>query len=349
MERGELEQLLSASGEPSYRGTQVFQWLHRRRVSSFADMTNLPKELRIRLAEWFRIDPIVIRRKQVDPVDGTRKYLFGLKADDESVETVLMKHHHGNSLCVSTQVGCRMGCRFCASTLDGRLRNLSAAEIVGQALAVQRDLDQENERISHVVVMGMGEPLENYDATVKFLKIIHDPQGLGIGWRHLTVSTCGLVPQIHQLADEGLPVTLAVSLHAPNDHIRSRIMPVNVRYPLRELLDACRYYVRRTGRRISFEYIMLADVNDDAEHARELVSLVSGIKCHFNLIPFNPVPERPFRASTPERINKFAAVLQAAGVPTTVRRNLGRNIDAACGQLRRRHRQARRNRPIEIT
>src|SRR5690606_3980148 len=212
---------------------------------------------------------------------------------------------------------------------------LTAAEIAGQALAVQRDLDAEGARLGHVVVMGMGEPLENYEATTRFLRIVHDERGLGIGWRHLTVSTCGLVPEIRRLAGEGMPVTLAVSLHAPNDYVRSRIMPVNARYPVAALIDACRDYVERTGRRISFEYIMLDGVNDDPELARELLILLDGLKCHVNLIPYNPVPERPFRTSPPERIRAFRAVLERGGVPVTVRRTLGQRIDAACGQLRR--------------
>ncbi|HEY8450022.1 MAG TPA: 23S rRNA (adenine(2503)-C(2))-methyltransferase RlmN, partial [Bacillota bacterium] len=246
LERAEVTERLRALGEPAYRGTQVFEWVHRHRVASFEAMTNLPKALRSRLEAVFRLEVLNLVRRQVDPVDGTRKYLFSLVRDGETVETVLMRHRHGNSVCVSTQVGCRMGCRFCASTLGGRVRNLSAAEIVAQLLGVQRDLDDEGARVSHVVVMGMGEPLENYDATLKFLRIAHDPHGLGIGWRHFTVSTCGLVPEIRRLADEQVPVTLAISLHAPNDFLRSRIMPVNLRYPIGSLIDACREYVAKT-------------------------------------------------------------------------------------------------------
>lgn len=333
-ERDELARWLESLGEPRYRGEQVFEWIHRHRAVSFEDMTNLPRDLRRRLSGLARIRVLTPLRRQVDPLDGTRKFLFGLP-DGETVETVLMRYEHGHSICVSTQVGCRMGCRFCASTIGGRVRDLTPAEIVAQALEVQRDLDPEGERISNVVVMGMGEPLENYDATVRFLRIVHDPRGLGIGWRHMTVSTCGLVPQIRRLADEGVPVTLAVSLHAPNDYVRSKIMPVNVRYPVPELIEACRYYVERTGRRITFEYIMLAEVNDDPELARELRILLGDLKCHVNLIPYNPVPERPFRTSPPERVDAFRDVLERGGIPTTVRRTLGQNIDAACGQLRR--------------
>lgn len=322
--------------EPAYRGDQLFEWVQARRVTDLAAMTNLPRDLRARLADLVELQLLYLLKRQVDPVDGTRKYLFQLH-DGETVETVLMQYEHGYSLCVSTQVGCRMGCRFCASTLSGRVRNLSAGEIVAQTLAVQRELDQESQggRISNIVVMGMGEPLENYDATVQFLRVVHDPKGLGIGWRHLTVSTCGLAPEIRRLAVEDVPVTLAISLHAPNDHVRNQIMPVNVRYPVAELIDACRFYVEKTGRRISFEYIMILDVNDHLEFARELSLLLPGIKCHVNLIPYNPVPERPFRPSTPQRIEAFRNLLQRNGILTTVRRTLGRRIDAACGQLRR--------------
>lgn len=347
-DRAELETLMTGWGEPAYRGRQLFEWIHGKRATSFDAMTNLPRDLRERLATQCTIQPLVMRNRQVDPVDGTRKYLFALTTDNETVETVLMKHHHGYSLCVSTQVGCRMGCRFCASTLEGRVRNLNVAEITGQALAVQRELDQEGKRISHIVIMGMGEPLENYEATLKFIRLVHDPSGLGIGWRHITVSTCGLVPEIRKLADEGVPVTLAVSLHAPNDPIRTRIMPVNVRYPVNQLMEACRYYVEKTGRRISFEYIMLAGVNDQREHALELSQLVKGVNCHVNLIPFNPVAERPFQSSSPQQVEYFASVLRSEGIPTTIRRNLGRNIDAACGQLRRRDAASRRNSPVPL-
>ncbi|HEX6987869.1 MAG TPA: 23S rRNA (adenine(2503)-C(2))-methyltransferase RlmN [Bacillota bacterium] len=334
LERHQVRAWARDLGEPAYRGDQIFEWIHRRRVTSFAGMTNLPLALRERLERLARIQAPVTLRRQVDPVDGTRKYLFQLE-DGETVETVLMAYEHGYSICVSTQVGCRMGCRFCASTVGGRVRDLLAGEIVGQALAVQRDLDAERARLGHVVVMGMGEPLENYEATTRFLRIIHDDHGLGIGWRHMTVSTCGLVPEIRRLAGEGLPITLAVSLHAPNDYVRMRIMPVNARYPVAALIDACRYYVEHTGRRITFEYIMLDGVNDDPELARELLILLDGLKCHVNLIPYNPVAERPFRTSPPERIRAFRDVLERGGLPVTVRRTLGQGIDAACGQLRR--------------
>lgn len=326
---------LTAWGQPAFRGRQVFEWIHKHRVFDPQAMTNLPKTLRADLAANAIWRPLERIARQVDPIDGTRKYLFRLALDQETVETVLMRHEHGLSLCVSTQVGCRMGCRFCASTIGGRVRNLTPGEVIAQALAVQNELDASGERISHVVVMGMGEPLENYDATVRFLRLAHHPLGLNIGWRHLTVSTCGLVPEIRRLAEERLPITLAVSLHAPNDYLRNRIMPVNARYPIADLIAACRDYVAATGRRITFEYIMLQDVNDHPELARELLLLCEGLKCHVNLIPYNPVPGRPFAASTPERIAAFRDLLVRGGMSVTIRRTLGQEIDAACGQLRR--------------
>ncbi|ADU51035.1 23S rRNA m(2)A-2503 methyltransferase [Thermaerobacter marianensis DSM 12885] len=331
----ELGRVLSAWGEPAYRGRQIFAWLHRRGVTRFAEMTDLPKDLRRRLEALG--DPVVpaVRRLQVDPQDGTRKYLLELE-DGQLIETVLMRHRYGLSLCVSSQVGCAMGCRFCASTLGGLVRNLTAAEMAGQLLVVNRDLAERGQRVSHVVVMGIGEPLQNLDATLQFLRVAHHPQGAGISYRHMTVSTSGLVPRIRQLAHAGLPITLAVSLHAPNDALRSWLMPVNRRWPIAELMDACREYVERTGRRITFEYVLIEDVNDRPEHAAELADLVAGLNGHVNLIPWNPVSERPFRAPSPERVQAFVAALRRRGVNVTVRRELGQRIEAACGQLRRR-------------
>lgn len=331
----ELEGLLAGMGEPAYRGRQIFAWLHGRQVTDFAQMTDLPKALRQRLAAAGGPAVPALRRLQVDPVDGTRKYLLEL-ADGQLIETVLMRHRYGLSLCVSTQVGCRMGCRFCASTIGGLVRNLAAGEMAGQLLVANRDLAPRGERVSHVVLMGIGEPLENYEAAVRFIRLAHEPRGAGIGYRHITVSTSGLVPGIRRLAREGLPVTLAVSLHAPNDDIRSYLMPVNRRWPIAEVLDACREYVELTGRRVTFEYVLLEDVNDRPEHARELAERVGGLLCHVNLIPWNPVSERPFRAPGPERVRAFYEELASRGVPVTVRRELGQRIDAACGQLRRR-------------
>ena len=333
----ELAAALATWGEPSYRGQQIFTWMHRRGVTRFAAMTDLPKALRRRLAALG--DPVVpeVRAVQVDPEDGTRKYLLEL-ADGQLIETVLMRYRYGLSLCVSSQVGCAMGCRFCASTLGGLVRNLSAAEMAGQLLVVNRHLAVQGERVSHLVVMGIGEPLQNLDATLRFLRIAHHPKGAGISYRHMTVSTSGLVPQIRRLAEEGLPITLAVSLHAPNDALRSWLMPVNRRWPMAELMDACREYVQRTGRRITFEYVLIEDVNDRPEHAAELADVLAGLggPVHVNLIPWNPVSERPFKAPSPQRVEAFAAALRRRGVNVTVRRQLGRRIEAACGQLRRR-------------
>ena len=331
----ELAAQLAPWGEPAYRGRQIFAWFHRRGVTRFSAMTDLPRDLRERLEALG--DPMVpqVRRLQVDPEDGTRKYLLELD-DGQLIETVLMRHRYGLSLCVSSQVGCAMGCRFCASTLGGLVRNLTAAEMAGQLLVVNRDLAERGERVSHLVIMGIGEPLQNLDATLRFLRVAHHPQGAGISYRHMTVSTSGLVPKIRQLAREGLPITLAVSLHAPNDALRSWLMPVNRRWPIAELMDACREYVAETGRRITFEYVLIADVNDQPEHARELAQLVAPLGAHVNLIPWNPVSERPFRAPSPERVQAFAAQLRSLGVNVTVRRELGQRIEAACGQLRRR-------------
>lgn len=336
MTQAQLEGFMASLGEPRYRARQVFQWLFRHRAADFQAMTNLPAALRTLLEERAVIDVAQLILSQEDPDDGTRKFLFRLLADGETVETVLMRYRHGFSLCVSTQVGCRMGCRFCASTMGGKVRDLTAAEIVQQVVSVQRALDPAGERIGSIVVMGMGEPLENYDNLVRFLRIVNDPEGLGIGLRHITVSTVGLVPAIRRLAEEGLPVTLAVSLHAPNDYIRSQIMPINVRYPLAQLMHACRDYVAKTGRRISFEYIMMDGVNDHPELARELAVLVGDLLCHINLIPYNPVPDRPYKPSPPRRMQVFRDILRRAGLQVTIRRTLGRKIEAACGQLRRR-------------
>ena len=332
---GQLGEVLSGWGEPPYRGGQVFAWMHGRQVTDFAAMTDLPNALRRRLAAAGEVPVPRVRRLQVDPVDGTRKYLLEL-ADGQLIETVLMRHRYGLSLCVSSQVGCRMGCRFCASTLGGLVRNLTAGEMAGQLLVVNRDLAERGERVSHLVVMGIGEPLENYENTLQFLRVAHEPRGAGISYRHMTVSTSGLVPRIRQLARERLPITLAVSLHAPNDGLRSWLMPVNRKWPIAELMDACREYVALTGRRVTFEYVLIEEVNDRPEHARELAELLRGLLCHVNLIPWNPVSERPFRAPGPERVRAFARELRARGINVTVRRELGQRIEAACGQLRRR-------------
>lgn len=332
---GDLEAYFAALGEPPYRGRQVFHWLHGRGVRDFDEVTVLPRSLRERLAAeaTAQVFPVVARQR--DPHDGTVKYLFRL-ADGQTVETVLMTYRYGLSACVSSQVGCRMGCRFCASTVGGLLRNLEPGEMAEQVVALNRDLLPEGRRVARVVVMGMGEPLENLANVLQFLRLIHQPEGCAIGWRHMTVSTSGLVPGIDALAEEDLPITLAISLHAPTDELRSHLVPLNRRYPLQALLAACRRYFERTRRRLTFEYVMIDGVNDLPELARELARLLRGLPGHVNLIPLNPVPGRGLDCSRPEAMRAFQRVLHDAGIPATVRRQLGTSIDAACGQLRRR-------------
>lgn len=328
----ELVDLTRKMGMEDYRARQIAEWVFQKGAGSLAEMTNLPLAVRGQMADWATIGRVALLHKQVSRDGATIKYLFQL-GDSEAVESVLMKHDYGNSVCVSTQAGCRMGCRFCASGLGGLVRNLSAGEIYGQVLGMQKD---SGERVSHVVVMGSGEPLDNYDATLSFIRNITAPYGLRIGQRHVTVSTCGLAPRIRQLAGEGLAVTLAVSLHAPNDALRNELMPVNKKYPLPVLLEACREYAGRTGRRVTFEYALIAGVNDDRALAAELGRLVSGMLCHVNLIAVNPVPERGVKPPAPRRTAMFKEILEKMHVPVTVRRSLGGDIDAACGQLRQK-------------
>ncbi|MCL6636519.1 MAG: 23S rRNA (adenine(2503)-C(2))-methyltransferase RlmN [Alicyclobacillus sp.] len=336
MRSSELAAWLESLGEPRYRGKQVFQWLYQRRVRSVAEMTNLPKALRQRLADQAVLATAREVTRQVSQVDGTVKFLLGWP-DGVTVETVLMRHDYGNSVCVSTQVGCKMGCAFCASTLGGMIRQMTAGEMVEQLLASQRLLDATDERVSSVVLMGSGEPMDNYDQAMKFIDIIRDPDGLNIGQRHITLSTVGLVPGIVRLADEGRPITLAVSLHAPTDELRSALMPVNKAYPIAKLLEACQYYYRKTGKRISFEYALIGGKNDALEHARQLAELLRGLPCHVNLIPVNYVPERNFQRTPKAQVQAFLQELRRLGVNATVRREMGHDIAAACGQLRAEH------------
>ena len=347
----ELAAFMAAWGEPAYRGRQLFGALHGRGVRSFGEIHTLPAALRTRLERETTLHAARLLERQVDRGDGTVKYLLAL-GDGETVEAVLMRYHYGYSACISSQVGCRMGCRFCASTLGGLRRNLRASEMAEQVALLNFDLaahasDPEafpvpageapggHDRISRLVVMGMGEPLENLDAVVRFLRVVHAPEGAGIGWRHLTVSTSGLVDGMDRLTELALPLTLAVSLHAPNDALRDRLVPLNRRFPLHTLLPACQRYAERTGRRLTFEYILIDRVNDLPEHARELGRLLRGLSCHVNLIPMNPVPERALFASPPEAVARFRGLLRGAGLAVTVRRQLGAGIAAACGQLRR--------------
>ncbi len=336
LRKSELVAWLKERGEPSYRALQLFGWLYQKRVQSFDEMTNLPKKLRQELEAEGQIatsEPVL---RQVSKVDGTVKFLLRW-SDAVTVETVLMRHDYGNSVCVSTQVGCKMGCTFCASTLGGMIRQMTAGEMVEQLLYSQRLLDETNERVSSVVLMGSGEPMDNYDEAMKFIDIINDPSGLNIGQRHITISTVGLVPGIIRLADDGRPITLAVSLHAANDELRSSMMPVNKAYPLAKLMDACHYYCQKTGRRISFEYALVGGKNDSLEDARELAALIADLPGHVNLIPVNYVPERNYTRTPVEQIDAFAAELRRLGVNATIRREMGHDISAACGQLRAEH------------
>ena len=327
----ELEEALLSMGEKKFRARQIFSWLQQG-CGGFDEMTNLSKELRGKLDERFYIFRPEVVRKQESARDGTIKYLWRLR-DGSCVETVLMKYHYGYTVCISTEVGCAMGCAFCASTLGGLVRRLSAGEILDQVLYTQKD---SGHTISHIVLMGIGEPLDNFDAVLRFLELVNHPDGLNISMRHISLSTCGLVERIDKLAGYQLQLTLSVSLHAPTDEIRSRIMPVNRKYSVGALVDACRRYQKATGRRISFEYAMIRDVNDRPEDARTLAALLSGMGAHVNMIPLNNVEESPLKPSTRESIREFQKILESAGITATVRRSLGGDIDASCGQLRRK-------------
>ena len=328
----ELEEFLLSLGEKKFRAKQIYEWMHIHHVTSFDEMTNLSKNLRETLKE--KADLIVLEEElvQISKIDGTRKYLFAL-ADGNMIESVLMKYKHGNSVCVSSQVGCRMGCRFCASTLDGLVRNLTPSEILEQIYRIQESI---GERISNVVVMGSGEPMDNYDNIVKFIELLTDEHGLHISQRNLTVSTCGLVPRMKQLADLKLQITLALSLHASSQEKRKELMPVANSYELSEVLDACRYYFDKTGRRITFEYSLVGGVNDTDEDAENLSNLIQDINCHVNLIPVNPIKERDYVESERSAVLNFQNKLTKRHINATVRREMGRDIDGACGQLRRR-------------
>ena len=327
----ELSAALKELGQPAFRAKQVYTWLHRG-VRSYDEMTNLPKNLREELAERFPICPPQMVRRQESARDGTIKYLWQL-SDGNCVETVLMRYHYGNTVCISTEVGCRMGCAFCASTIGGLVRRLEPFEMLDEVLFTQVDSGLP---ISHIVLMGIGEPLDNFDNVMRFLELVNSPEGMNISMRHISLSTCGLVPKIDQLAQKKLQLTLSVSLHAPNDAIRDRIMPVNRAYPSEALLDACRRYYQATSRRISFEYAMIDGVNDSQEHAKELLKRLKGLPAHFNLIPLNRVEESPLKPSSREAVAAFQKQLEQGGVTATVRRTLGGDIDASCGQLRRK-------------
>ncbi len=323
------EAVLKAAGEPAFRARQVFAWLHK--GARFSQMANLPKALRERLAAQYDDAGVVIEKRFVSELDGTVKYLYRL-CDGNFIEGVRMRYHYGDTLCVSTQVGCRMGCRFCASTLEGLARNLTAGEILGQLVAAQAE-----GKINNIVLMGSGEPLDNYDNTVRFLHLLREKGGVEMSMRSVSLSTCGLVPQLRALAGEGLPVTLSVSLHAPNDAIRRQVMPVADAYGMDALLDACRYYLEKTGRRVIFEYALIEGLNSAPAHAQELAARLRGMQCHVNLIPLNPVPERQLRGATRRTAEAFLQELTRLHISATIRREMGRDISGACGQLRRRY------------
>ncbi len=327
----ELEICLKEQGIQGFRSKQIFQWLHQKLADSFEDMTNLSKDLRRQLEEDYGLTALRTVDVKVSSVDGTRKYLFELD-DGHVIESVLMKYRHGNSVCISSQVGCRMGCRFCASTLGGLERNLKPSEMLSQVYRIQKDL---GERVSHVVVMGTGEPLDNYDNLVRFIRLLTDERGLNLSQRNITVSTCGIVPGIERLGNEGLSVTLALSLHAPNDQVRRTLMPVAYKYSLDEVLSACRLYFQKTGRRLTFEYSLVKGVNDSLEEARALAALIKDQHGHVNLIPVNPIKERDYVQSDSRSITAFKECLERMGINVTVRREMGRDIGGACGQLRK--------------
>ena len=345
----ELRQFMISLGEPKYRASQIFPQLHRGIAPQ--DMTSLPKATRARLCEEAHYHLPTVRRKLVSAIDGTVKYLFAL-SDGNCVESVVMRYQHGISICISSQVGCRMGCKFCASTIGGRVRNLTAGELIGQIIAASADL---GERISNVVMMGIGEPLDNYDNVMQFLRLVGCEEGLNIGYRHISLSTCGLADQIDRLATEGLPITLSISLHAADDETRSAIMPVNKKYSIDRLLKSCRDYFHTTGRRISFEYTLIAGQNDSVADAVRLSALLNGklrsktdtMPIHVNLIPVNPVEETGFESSSRRSVRTFAEILEKHGIRATVRRTLGADINASCGQLRRAEEKGEKDAPRE--
>ncbi len=331
MGQPQLKELLKTLGQPAFRAAQVLDWLNR--GVPFENMTNLPKSLRETLRETCVDLPMSIHQTFPSRKDDTVKFLFSC-LDGNIIEGVLMHYHYGYSLCISTQVGCKMGCAFCASTLNGCVRSLTAAEMLSQVLLANRFLGEKG-HVGHIVLMGSGEPLDNYDNTVAFLRMVNAEDGLNISLRNISLSTCGLVPQMGRLAQEGLPVTLSISLHAPNDQIRRQIMPIANTYAIDELMDAVRAYVRKTGRRVVFEYALIDQLNSRPEHARELARLVSGLQCHVNLIPLNHVDERSLRPATPEAVQVFLKTLEEKHVSATIRREMGSDIGGACGQLRR--------------
>lgn len=329
----ELTAWVKEQGYPAFRGKQIFRWIHQ--GADFGEMTNISKDLREELAEKAVAQPVKIRLERKSPADGTVKFLYQLE-DGNCVEGVLMRYKYGISLCISTQVGCRMGCRFCASTLEGHVRDLTAGEMLGEILCANRYLAPEGEKISHVVLMGSGEPLDNYDNVIRFLRLLREEEGIRLSLRNVSLSTCGIVPKMYALADENLPVTLCVSLHAPNDEIRKETMPVAYTWSISEILEACRYYIRKTGRRVIFEYALSDGVNAGEQQAAELAEILRGMQCHVNLIPLNTVEERDMKGVTEDNVRRFLNVLQEKNISATRRREMGDDIEGACGQLRRK-------------
>lgn len=328
----ELQEEMRAIGEKNFRGKQIYSWIHEKLADDFGEMTNLPKSLRQKLDMEYEIRKVEMEKRQISKIDGTNKFLFCLK-DGNMVESVLMKYKHGNSVCISSQVGCRMGCRFCASTLDGLERNLTPSEMLRQVYQIQKIT---GERVSNIVIMGTGEPLDNYDNFLKFIHMVSDEHGLHISQRNITASTCGIVPNIRRLAEEKLQITLALSLHGSNQEKRRTLMPVANKYELSEVLDACDYYFDQTGRRITFEYSLVHTVNDTPEDAKELTAILKDRNCHLNLIPVNPIKERNFEKPDKKSAENFKNKLEKNGINVTIRREMGSDIDGACGQLRRK-------------
>lgn len=333
MSQAEMGELLASWGQPAFRKKQLFSWLHQ--GTPFEQMLNLPNALRVRLRAEASENTVSVLETIESKIDGTVKLLYRL-LDGNVIEGVLMRYKHGNTLCLSTQVGCKMGCAFCASTLDGCVRNLSAGEMLGQVVCANRVLG-EGERVHNIVLMGSGEPLDNYENTTRFLRLLREPDGVNIGLRNVSLSTCGLVPQMYAFADEDLPVTLSVSLHAPNDDVRRKIMPVANRYSIEELIGACKNYIGKTGRRVIFEYALISGVNASVAQAHELSTLLRGMQCHVNLIPLNSVPERGLQGVSEREVSAFKAALEERRISVTRRREMGDDIEGACGQLRRKY------------
>ncbi len=335
MNYSQIEEAMLSIGEPKFRAKQIYSWLQKNQVEDFDEMTNISKNLREKLKDNYEIYTCTIEKKLVSVYDSTVKYLFKLH-DGEYIESVVMKYKYGYTICVSSQVGCKMGCTFCASTIAGFVRNLTASEILSQVGKAQRDL---NIRISHIVLMGVGEPMDNFDNVLRFLELVTDENGLNLSMRNISLSTCGVVDGIYKLLEKKLQLTLSISLHAPNDEIRSRTMPVNKRWNIDELMKACKAYTKATSRRISFEYAMISGVNDSDECARELAKRLKGMLAHVNLIPVNEVKETGYKKSGEDRIKRFTQILTSYGINTTVRRTLGSDINASCGQLRRKQKE----------